>query len=311
MTDQNSEEGIDELLTKVQDILTKTYSEFDILEKIGIEFQEKGAILVEYAKLGKNHINFQLSEAPKYAQAANSIPQFTSVLGGIITSGEIVHISLLVTNNELRKGLESVNQGIFFASGSTSTASAGTYAVSSITDQINLDNNKRDIYKDFNFLKPDFDKHQTIQRELDQELNKLNPNLSIRLKGAWQTFNSVSADKKAQAAHTMRDILAKLISAWASNDDVKKAEWWSPVEKTENGVSLRQRLQFLLYGPKNVEDTLILNSIEYEVGVIYKSDELLKKVAHGSQKDINLVESNMKLIESTILKIIRLKNQKK
>jgi len=313
MNDQKNEKEIDELLKKVQDILSQTYSEFDILEKIGYDYQEKGVKLVEYAQIGKKHINYQLSEAPKYATIASKIPQFTSILGDMAISGEVSLSLIIDVNAELKKGFVYLDKGIHMASGSTSTASASTYAISSVTDQININvaEKDKDIYVTYNLEKPDIDEHTYLQKELDQELDLIDSNLSKRRKGAWQTFYSISADKKAQAAHTMRDILSNLISIWASNDVVKTAEWWVPVKDTKDGVSLRQRLQFLLYGPGKIADTTMLDSVEHEISIIYQSDELLKKVAHGSQKDINLVESTMKLIESIMLKIIKFRNGRK
>jgi len=60
-------------------------------------------------------------------------------------------------------------------------------------------------------------------------------------------------------------------------------------------------VRFLLYGDKEVENQDELQSINHEIDNIYKSFDLLQKTAHGSNQELQLVESTMKLISTRIL----------
>lgn len=96
----------------------------------------------------------------------------------------------------------------------------------------------------------------------------------------------------------MRDLVRKVISKHASNEKVKLAAWWSKAPSTKDGVSLRQRLRLLAYGPT-------AEANETELALIEHSYELLNKTAHGSKQPENAIEASMKSAEQLLLLILR------
>ena len=109
----------------------------------------------------------------------------------------------------------------------------------------------------------------------------------------------------------MREVFAKIISQFASNENVKKADWWEKVPKTKDGVSLRQRIRYLLFGPKEkIVNDAEIKVIETNVNNCFNVDRFLKEIAHGSEKATQaLVESKLKSMEGTILHILKSKNK--
>lgn len=297
----------EEKKTKAKDILQQLDIDFKTLEEKGYKLQEEGLRIVKQAKIGRSFVQFQLSELPKYSEASDEYTEFNDVLNNIVTSGNIAINRTRKARDLLDKGIENIVESTALISGATSTCTSSTYGTITVIDQINAANNKKNLYGVYDFKKPSLKEEKEIQDELDRELREIDPSLCKRRKGAWQTFFSVSADKKAQAAHSMREIFRKLISMWASNDDVKKAEWWLPVKDAKDGVSNKQRIRFLLFGSGDIKYPDVFESINQEVEKIYESFALLNKTAHGSEQEIQLVESTMKLIESTLLRIIKLK----
>jgi hypothetical protein len=121
----------------------------------------------------------------------------------------------------------------------------------------------------------------------------------------------VSADRLPQASHSLRDVLRSLISKWASNDQVKKAIWWKPAPNTRDGVSPRQRIQLLLYGPSTLpQNPIELSLIESEVSKFTDDNTFLNSIAHGgSSNSTSAVEFAMKSIDNLILLILRTRTQ--
>ena len=104
--------------------------------------------------------------------------------------------------------------------------------------------------------------------------------MSARRRGAWDAFYSSSEDALAQAAHSMRDILASLVSQMGSNELVSESAWFDGSEKP----TLSDRVRLLLFGPseRHVESSE-LAAATAEISEFVTEDGQLKKVAHGSK----------------------------
>jgi len=140
-------------------------------------------------------------------------------------------------------------------------------------------------------------------REFNKEHPEVSDLCSIR-EGAWQVLNSEIKTKSMLASHSIREILSKIISEGANNDKVMKAKWWKFDEVSKGGVSLRQRLRYLIFGPfVDSQDQKILETINSEVNKAFEADDKLIKIAHGSSS--NEVEDAVYIIERVLLNIFR------
>jgi len=156
-------------------------------------------------------------------------------------------------------------------------------------------------YKTLDLSSPPFN-HTVIQEDLDNYLKMIDPKLFERRKGAWDALYSNSKDNYAQASHTMRDVFAKIISKYASNELVTKSVWWSAAPNTNAGVSPEQRLSYLLNGPNDLStDPSLLKLVQDGL----KSDKLLKSIAHGKNPVKEKMEAAMRSIESFMLAIFK------
>lgn len=293
---------------EAKETLEKLNKDYEELEFYGRKLQKIGLNIVEQSKIGKDYTQFQLSELPKYSMAANEYQQFNSVVENVCISGNIAFNRTQRALDLVAKGEVYVAEAVPLISGATSTCSSSTYDAMTVINQVIVDSNRNDFYVSYNLKIPTIAGEIKLQADLDRELNKINPRYSKRRKGAWNTFNSVSADRKSQAAHSMRDIFREILFLWAPNNKVEKIEWWKNSGKDK--VDHRDRVRFLLYGDKEVKNQDELQSINHEIDNIYKSFDLLQKTAHGSNQELQLVESTMKSIESTMLRIINIRNEK-
>ena len=143
-------------------------------------------------------------------------------------------------------------------------------------------------------------------KEFSAEHKDVGDLLNMRT-GAWQVLNTDIEAKYMFACHSMREILSKIVSSGASNEKVMKAEWWK--FGWGSGVTLRQRLRYLIFGPASAGiDESILETINLAVEKGFDADEKLKKVAHASRKlDKKEVEKAMFAMERTLLNIFRYK----
>jgi Predicted pPIWI-associating nuclease len=123
------------------------------------------------------------------------------------------------------------------------------------------------------------------EAELDAYLAKFDNDLARRRRGAWDAYHSASVDAVAQASHSMRDILAKIIAKEAANDKIQTCSWYKArkAEDITTKPSIRDRIRFLLYGPADKGlDQAELAGIERAVSPYVSDDGTLKKLAHGS-----------------------------
>jgi hypothetical protein len=123
------------------------------------------------------------------------------------------------------------------------------------------------------------------ESELDAYLDKFDRDLPRRRQGAWQTYYSVSSDAVAQASHSMRDILAKIIAKEAANERIETCSWYKTRKSREPNTKpkIGDRVRFLLFGPNEQEfDQTKMSEIEKSVTLYVNDDGTLKSIAHGS-----------------------------
>lgn len=301
---ETEQEKKEDKTKKTLDNLNENYKK---LESYGYELQQIGLDIVKQSIIGNEYIQFQLSELPKYEEAANEYQNMNGILNDICVSGMIAIKKTQTALDFLKKGEAFVVKAIPYISSATSTCSSNAYSAIAMINQTAI-NTGTDLYGRYDLHMPSIAVEQKIQADLDEQLNKINPKYSPRRRGAWATFYSVSPDKKSQAANSMRDIFRDLLLLWAPNKLIEQVGWWKKLGKKT--VSHNDRIRFLLYGEKEIEDQTELESIYKEVDNIYDNFSLLQGTAHGSDQEIQLVESTMKAIESSTLRIINLRNEK-
>jgi hypothetical protein len=122
----------------------------------------------------------------------------------------------------------------------------------------------------------------SLQAALDEQLGSLanGKQLVAMRKGAWRTLYSGSPDAAAQACHSMREILTNILDHAAPNDQVKAAVWWRHVPETQDGVSKRQKLRYLLIGSddRDVED--LIEEFDNQIDVAMRAHGDAIKIAH-------------------------------
>jgi hypothetical protein len=79
----------------------------------------------------------------------------------------------------------------------------------------------------------------------------------------------------------MREILTQLLDDYASNDDVRCAEWWVEVKEPREGVSKRQKIKFFVVGRRKWEDELEFSLLETTVSEALMAHDEAINVAHG------------------------------
>lgn len=290
--------------------LDKLVENFDKCIDFGLRFQEKGQGLVNLGKLGKGVAKHFSENYESYERITKDFPETKDDLNFISKWTSYGNKKLESNIQGLQEAEDLASRNITDITSVCLTGSSGYSGFKSDVDEIRLENDLIDFDGTYPITIPSPPIPYTdIQQELDILLDEIGPELNQRRKGAWYVFHSGSPDKQAQAAHSMRDVLSVFISRWASNEDVKKAEWWKYANDTEDGVSLRQRIRFLLYGPYNVQGTdADVEIVEQTVAKYLDEDRFLKKVAHGSKKGTaELIESTMHSIESALLSILNMK----
>ena len=145
--------------------------------------------------------------------------------------------------------------------------------------------------------------------ELDAYLEKFDRDLPRRRQGAWQAYYSVSSDAVAQASHSMRDILAKIIAREAANDKIEICSWYKErkLRDPDTKLSIKDRVRFLLFGPNEQGfDQTKMSEIEKAVSLYVNDDGTLKKIAHGSSSfSKNEARVSMQNVEELLYLILR------
>ena len=137
-------------------------------------------------------------------------------------------------------------------------------------------------------------------------LMKLDPQLERKRQGAWQTLEGSTADKHAQAANSMRDVLSQLLDRLAPSAEVTKASWYKK-PKQGNPVTRAMRVRWAIAGNLANVNSSTLEQIETLVKAVDAAYAKLSAEGHEGKpgKDrithacINACESVIELIAAT------------
>ena len=114
-------------------------------------------------------------------------------------------------------------------------------------------------------------------------LESTDPELELKRAGAWGAVESNMPDARAQASHSMREVLRQLLDKLAPTEEVIKAPWY---KKPESGppVTRAMRIRYALSGVSDVssESTLSLtNDLAAAVDSMYAK---LSAESHSSKR---------------------------
>ena len=114
-------------------------------------------------------------------------------------------------------------------------------------------------------------------------LENIDPDLELKRAGAWEAVESNSPDARAQASHSMRELLRQLLDKLAPTEEVLKAPWY---KKPQSGASVTRamRIRYALAGISDVhsESTFsLINDLAAAVDSMYAK---LSAESHSDKK---------------------------
>lgn len=280
-------------------------SECNRLRQKGNDLQKKGLQLVKIAESGLANVAPITTFGVAISRLADEKPELKKLVSAFYESEHYAATILKQANDSLDASQSGLSSSVYttLSAVTGSNVSAGTIAeqimaiVPERTDVIIKVWPPKGLERGFS------------DEEMDTCLAKFDETLPVRRRGAWQTFDSVSEDAVAQASHTMRDILAKIIAKDASNEKLEASKWYQALqkEKADFKPSMKERVRLLMYGPEEVGlDQNKIDEIERAVGQYVNDDGTLKKVAHGSKSfSKEQAKLSMKKIEELLYLILK------
>jgi hypothetical protein len=166
----------------------------------------------------------------------------------------------------------------------------------------------RVVFFDTVYRKPEYELAEDELKELDSFLEEFSRvfedvgDLVSMRSGAWQTFHSPVDNALMAASHSMREILRKIISQFASNKVLEDAKA-EPAFSAKKKITKKERLKFLLSGPAG--QTAAKEMVELATRKCYEVYTRLEEVAHGSPGEREEVKRSIRITEHTLLSILR------
>lgn len=150
------------------------------------------------------------------------------------------------------------------------------------------------------------------QKRLSYFLKQIEPRLSIKLDGAWQTLKDRSKkDRFLQASSSMRELISDTLLILAPNEKVEKTPWFNK-ETNDGKPSQRQRAYYAMVGNNNLIRLDDLTAIEELAKDIRLSYEQLSKYAHLRKYQSDLESYLTRIFNETqiyLLKILELRER--
>jgi hypothetical protein len=275
------------------------------LKKEGEALQKEGLKVVRVADSGLSNvaavqsliITFSNLSAPE-----GKVGEFVDLFS---QTGKYTLDLVNQANFGLSKGRDQVDLGVSLAESAVtmSSLSAGTSVFQMIQA---VPESEEDLMVAWKAHEP---ARGFADEELDSYLERFDSELPRRRKGAWTTFDSVSEDAVAQASHTMRDILAKVIAKEASNEKIYGCSWYLERKNRlpETKPVIEDRIRFLLYGQNDAGfDAVELENIKKGVSQYVSDDGTLKKIAHGSVRyEKEAAKLSMQKIEELLFLVLK------
>lgn len=259
----------------------KLGSAFADLKANGLSLQRQGLELVKIADAGAANINNYTTLYKISAPLAEKDPLFRQKLSLFTQSGNLALNELSRTNNTLRTAS--------FALTNSQSGALAAVTISNVTAQnlveYALETAPQESRQNFIELAEKQFSTPFSAEDLDELLARFQPGLEKRRAGAWDTFHSDSADALAQASHTMRDILSKVIAKVATNAAIENCDWYlirkSKDPNTKPKISDRIRYLLSLPSLSNIDEEELAMTSEL-VSEYVDDDGALKATAHGS-----------------------------
>jgi hypothetical protein len=276
---------------------SKLEYELNRLREHGQQLQKSGQTFVRIAESGRANIANYCDAYKTTLEALGDSPEIEASLKTFMTSGDLAASALHSANQNLETAKDKIYVSAISALSGVTISNVATqnliaFAIGAAPET------KKDIFVEL--------VHKNLQRpfseeELDALLATFREELPKRRRGAWDAFYSSSEDALAQAAHTMRDILASIVAKRGSNERVQACAWFD----CSNKPVLSDRVRLLLYGAENNVPPKDIDFITSQVSEYVSDDGNLKKVAHGSQSlDCESVSLAMKKIEELVYLIL-------
>jgi len=266
--------------------------------------QQRANETTQFVANSRKQVQFLGSEFPKYEAVAEAAPEFKERLP---KDYRWVQQALKDSENALAglaQAKRELDQSANYAMTAVSTVTSVGYSMISAVHWMDQQYPESGLFRTYRLQDPKVFRESTTSDILGRLLSEYDPDLERDRKGAWQAFHSGFDAKDSQSAHSMRDIIRKFILKHASNEIVKTAAWWTEAKDTDDGVSTRQRLRFLAYGPTAEANETELDFIQQQLDEFFRSYYLLSKAAHGSEQATAAIEASMKSAEHLLLLIL-------
>lgn len=283
----------------------KLGAQFAELKQHGYELQANGVNLVKFAEAGSSNVAVYSSLYSASIPLAKQDHDFHRKLTSFIESGLYATQTLAKTNESLRQ--MHVDIGTLIIQPLTGVTFSNIAAREVVEHAVTIaPDDQKKVFADLS------EKRLSVPfstEELDVLLSSLGEDFPTRRAGAWDAFHSVSADAQAQASHSMRDILAKIIASLASNATIEQCDWYAARKAKDPSIkpSVSDRIRFLLFGPTTpAVDEAVLRMAARTVSEYVNDDGTLKSVAHGSQSYTRQqIKLSLEKIEELLYLVLR------
>lgn len=145
------------------------------------------------------------------------------------------------------------------------------------------------------------------QKMLSSELTVINPRLSVKLNGAWETlYDRSKQDRFLQAASSARDLISDLLEIMAPDCEVKAMDWFIPNPQTKGRPTQKQRARFAILGKnKTIREEELRTIYELEDS-IRESYEKLSPIVHLRKYEEDLQRQTESLIDQCQIYLLQL-----
>lgn len=129
--------------------------------------------------------------------------------------------------------------------------------------------------------------HAALRRRamdpLDEALVAISPHLMEMRDGAWSAVASSEADALRQAAHSARELIDQTLKISAPDEQVKVASWYQPDSGSQNGVTRRHRLRFIMEQHRHIHSESELRIAEKACELVHTIGQRLLALSHSRE----------------------------
>ncbi len=279
--------------------------ELEHLRAHGYALQESGQEFVKIAESGVANIPIYAKAYTTTRENLSGSPGIQDSLEVFRTSGDLAISDLHSANQNLEAAQKNMYVSCISALSGLTTSNIAMQNLVDYAVKV-APTEKKAVFVELAEAKIE---RSFTHEDLDGLLGDFRKDLPKRRQGAWDAFYSSSKDAIAQAAHSMRDVLACIIAELGSNKHVEACTWFDRSTKP----TLSDRVHLLLYGDDGKIDPRQVAFYASQVSEYVSEDGNLKKIAHGSQElGRESIRLGMQKIEELLyLMLSRRKSKKK